>query len=66
VVPGQYGNWTPQRAAWCPGQIVKPTRQDITAAVRLGEPNTITYRGGYRGGEPAGGRIRLSSYLVFY
>lgn len=66
VVPGQYGNWTPQRAAWCPGQIVKPIRQDITAAVRLGEPNTITYRGGYRGGEPAGGRIRLSSYLVFY
>lgn len=66
VVPGQYGNWTPQRAAWCPGLAVQPDRQDITAAVLLDQPNTIAYRGTYRNAEPAGGRIRLSSYLVFY
>lgn len=66
VVPGQYGNWAPGRAAWCPGQVVQPWRQDLTSEVTPGQPNTITYRASYRDGEPPGGRIRLSSYLVYY
>jgi|GEM_PF-750310 len=66
VVPGQYGNWAPGRAAWCPGQIVQPWRQDLTGSVTPGQPNTISYSASYRNGDPPGGRIRLSSYLVYY
>lgn len=66
VVPGQYGNWAPSRAAWCPGLEVEPWREDITAAVTPGQENTLTYRGTFAGGEPRGGRIRLSSYIVVY
>jgi hypothetical protein len=66
VVPGQYGNWAPSRAVWCPGLAVQPWRVDITNDVTLGEANTMSYRGNYNGGLPAGGRIRLSSYLVYY
>ncbi len=60
-----------------PGPDVPPKRIDITAQVKIGgEPNTITYRGLYRG-EPyqpelapgAGSfdaRIDMTSYLVYY
>ncbi|MEZ4466354.1 MAG: peptide-N-glycosidase F-related protein [bacterium] len=30
VPPGQYGNWAPERAYWCPGMPVQPIRLDIT------------------------------------
>jgi hypothetical protein len=66
VVPGQYGNWAPSRAAWCPGLPVVPWRQDITGDVTLGASNSMTYAGSFQGGPPVGGRIRLSSYLVYY
>lgn len=66
VVPGQYGNWAPSRAAWCPGLPVQPWRVDVTADVALGQPNEITYQGAFNGGEPEGGRIRMNSYLVTY
>lgn len=66
VVPGQYGNWTPGRAAWCPGQIVKPWRVDVTEQIKAGEQNTLQYEGKFNGGAPQGGRIRMSSFVVFY
>lgn len=66
VVPGQWGNWTPGRAAWCPGLIVKPWRVDVTDRFTAGQESTITYQGSYQGKEPAGGRIRLSAYLAVY
>ncbi len=66
VVPGQYGNWTPGRAGWCPGLPVQPWRVDITDDVTIGQDNTLDYEGKYNGGNPVGGRIRLNSYVVFY
>ncbi len=66
VVPGQWGNWTPGRAGWCPGQTVKPWIVDITDSVNMGVVNTLNYKGMYQNGTPQGGRIRLNSYLVYY
>lgn len=66
VVPGQYGNWTPGRAGWCPGAPVQPWRVDITDDVMIGQANTLEYEGKFNGGSPIGGRIRLSSFIVFY
>ncbi len=68
VIPGQWGNWTPGRAGWCPGLPVQPWVVDITDQVTLGELNTLDYRGLY-GGQPVTGnrgRIRLSSYIAYY
>ncbi len=68
VIPGQWGNWTPGRAGWCPGQPVQPWVVDITDQVLLGELNTVDYRGLFNGAPVTGnkGRIRLSSYVAFY
>jgi hypothetical protein len=69
VPPGQWGNWAPGRAAWCPGLPVTAHRIDITGEVTVGAPNTLTYRGTFEGREPPGGEnvvIDLSSYVVFY
>jgi hypothetical protein len=67
VVPGQYGNWTPGRAGWCPGQEVEPWTVDITGDVTLGQANTLEYRGTYNGSEPsAHGRIRMTTYITYY
>ena len=66
VVPGQYGNWAPGRAAWCPGLPVHPWVVDLSEDLTPGGNHEITYRGLYQGGEPAGGRIRLNSFLVLY
>lgn len=68
VVPGQWGNWTPGRAGWCPGAPVQPWVVDITDEVTLGQPNTLDYRGLYGGAPVTGnkGRILLSSYVVYY
>ncbi|MCH9688715.1 MAG: hypothetical protein K0V04_45205 [Deltaproteobacteria bacterium] len=68
VVPGQYGNWTPGCAGWCPGLPVQPWVVDITSSVQLGELNTLDYRGLFNNAPVTGnkGRIRLSSYVVFY
>lgn len=64
--PGQYGNWAPERAYWCPGVPVEAMRIDITEQVNLGETNTLNYRGNYRGSETlGGGSISLSSYVVW-
>ncbi|MGH1344903.1 MAG: peptide-N-glycosidase F-related protein [Nannocystales bacterium] len=67
VVPGQWGNWTPGRAGWCPGAAIEPWVIDITDAVNIGQVNTIAYRGLFAGVPVEGGRgrIRLSSYVTF-
>ncbi len=66
VVPGQYGNWAPLRAGWCPGFPVEPYVFDVTEAIQWGESNTISYTAGFDDGTPRGGSIALSAYLVFY
>ena len=64
--PGQWGNWAPERAYWCPGLPVDHKRMDITSKVNLGQENTISYTANYRGGEPGGGNISLNTYVVWY
>lgn len=69
VVPGQWGNWAPGRAGWCPGLPVEAQRFDITDGVKAGAPNELTYAGSFKGGEPPGGEnvvIDLSAYVVYY
>ncbi|MCB9681205.1 MAG: hypothetical protein H6733_07005 [Alphaproteobacteria bacterium] len=66
AIPGQWGNWAPTRAYWCPGLAVQPQRIDITSQVTAGAESTLGYRGTFGTGEPAGGNIDLSSYVVFY
>ncbi|UJR83965.1 peptide-N-glycosidase F-related protein [Sandaracinus amylolyticus] len=66
VIPGQWGNWAQSRAYWCPGLPVDAVRTDITSQVTLGAENTITYAGRFRTGEPRGGDIALSAYVVWY
>ena len=34
--------------------------------VMIGQANTLEYEGKFNGGSPIGGRIRLSSFIVFY
>lgn len=65
VSPGQYGNWAPERAYWCPGLPVDHIVVDITDRVTLGQANELTYSANYRGGAPGGGNISLSSYVVW-
>lgn len=64
--PGQWGNWAPGRAYWCPGEPVATMRFDISGRVRRGEENALGYRASFRGGPPRGGDIALSSYVVWY
>lgn len=66
VSPGQWGNWAPQRAYWCPGLPVPAERIDITSNVTVGSENTLDYRGVFKGGAPRGGSISLSAYVVWY
>jgi hypothetical protein len=64
--PGQFGNWAPERAYWCPGAQVEPIRIDLTSQIRPGAENELTYRAGLGAGAPGGGDIALSSYVVWY
>lgn len=66
VVPGQWGNWAPSRAAWCPGLPVQAQRFDITSELDLAAENELGYGGSFAGGEPRGGDIALSAYVVYY
>lgn len=64
VVPGQYGNWAPRRAGWCPGFPVAALRFDVTDdASTDGE---LVYDATFEGGTPRGGNISLSAYVVSY
>jgi hypothetical protein len=66
VIPGQWGNWAQSRAYWCPGLPVIARRDDMTASARIGESNDLTYRGTFGLGDPRGGDIALSAYVVWY
>ena len=66
VSPGQWGNWSQMRAYWCPGLPVPVERIDITSKVELGAENALDYRGSFGTGQPKGGDISLSSYVVWY
>lgn len=68
VPPGQWGNWAPQRAYWCPGLPVTPQRVDITDHVTPGSESTLEYAARYRTEPPdgAGGNVDLSAYVVWY
>ena len=66
VSPGQFGNWAPERAFWCPGLPVEPIRIDLTEHVTLGTENTLQYRATLGEEiEPRGGKITLNAYLVY-
>lgn len=66
VMPGQWGNWSQSRAYWCPGMAVTPHRLDMTSLISAGTEGEIGYRASFGAGEPRGGDIALSSYVVFY
>ena len=67
VPPGQWGNWAPERAYWCPGLPVDHQRIDMTNLVTLGQENVMTYEANYRGqaGNTGGGNISLNTYVVW-
>ncbi|MEM9072392.1 MAG: peptide-N-glycosidase F-related protein [Myxococcota bacterium] len=66
VPPGQWGNWSPLRAGWCPGLPVPYHRFDITDDIDLAAENELRYVGNVMGEEPQGGTISLSTYVVYW
>ncbi|MCC6877554.1 MAG: hypothetical protein IT378_24820 [Sandaracinaceae bacterium] len=66
VLPGQWGNWAPERAYWCPGLPVEARRTDITSQVTLGADNALEYQAALGTSAPRGGDIALSAYVVWY
>lgn len=77
TVPNQFGTWYLGRGGWCPGQDVRPYRIDVTAAMKIGGSNTVTYKGLFKGADyvpkpnpkPQGGfgaSINKRSWLVLY
>ncbi|MEL6180422.1 MAG: peptide-N-glycosidase F-related protein, partial [Myxococcota bacterium] len=66
VPPGQWGNWAPGRAYWCPGLPVDLMHFDMTARLDAGRPEALLYRASFAGDEPQGGNISLSAYVVWY
>lgn len=66
VLPGQWGNWAPERAYWCPGLPLTPIEQDAGPPARPGQTAVIRYRASWDGAAPPGGDIDLSTYLVWY
>ncbi|MEN0064826.1 MAG: peptide-N-glycosidase F-related protein [Myxococcota bacterium] len=67
VPPGQWGNWAPLRAYWCPGLPVEARITDLTSLVTPGQSASLTYEGFFAGSDVgAGGNIDLSAYVVYY
>ncbi|XP_071505492.1 uncharacterized protein [Diadema antillarum] len=70
VEPNEHGTWLYGRDGWCDGREVDPWVVDITAQVKLGTANTITYFGWFNGTDPNPttnpGEIIMYSYLVYY
>lgn len=65
VPPGQWGNWSPLRAGWCPGLPVETRRFELSG-VTPGVEHVLEYAGSFAGGAPPGGHIDLSAYVVYY
>ncbi len=67
TVPNQWGTWWFGRGGWCPGNMVKPLRADVTALAKDGSV-TVTYRGLLGGADPpdGAGDIHLSSQIVVW
>jgi len=67
VPPGQWGNWSPLRAYWCPGLPVAPVQTDLTSLVTPGSTAELSYEA-FLGADqpPGGGNISLSAYVVYY
>ncbi|XP_013395594.1 uncharacterized protein LOC106162737 [Lingula anatina] len=70
VTPNEHGTWLYGRDGWCDGQQVDPWVIDVTSAVKIGQVNTVTYYGWYKGGDPNPqhnpGVMIFYSYLVTY
>lgn len=70
VPPGQYGNWAPLRAYWCPGLPVTPIVHDLTGLVAPGSSAELSYSATFSNGvvdvPSPGGNIDLSTYIVVY
>jgi hypothetical protein len=66
VPPGQWGNWAPGRAFWCPGWPVDAIRTDITEFLSGGDMDQLAYTANLAGRDPGGGNIDLSVYVVWY
>ncbi len=66
VPPGQFGNWAPGRAFWCPGWPVDAMRFDITDYLIGNNMESLTYSANLAGRPPGGGNIDLSVYVVWY
>ena len=68
--PNEHGTWLYGRNGWCDGENVGPWIEDVTKQIRVGEKNTIKYKGLFNNktpepkGEP--GNIIMYSYIVFY
>lgn len=76
-IPNQYGTWYLGRGGWCPGMDVKPFRADVTSAIEVGAPATLTYESLFEGApyvpqpnpNPQGGfgsSIWMTSWLVIH
>ncbi|MBI5512954.1 MAG: hypothetical protein HY909_04255 [Deltaproteobacteria bacterium] len=70
VVPNQHGTWYFGRGGWCPGWDVRPHLADITADLRPGMENELTYEALIGTARPAPmtgyGNVVLTTYLVFW
>ena len=67
VSPGQFGNWAPERAYWCPGLPVNLIRIDLSDYVMSGSENILEYRSTLGSDlDPRGGNVALSTYVVYY
>ncbi|MEM6929311.1 MAG: peptide-N-glycosidase F-related protein [Myxococcota bacterium] len=67
VTAGQFGTWFIDRGSWCPGGPVERWREDITEAVDLDGPNTITWTSLFEGDDwPPSGGLTATVWLAFY
>ncbi|MGE8241452.1 MAG: hypothetical protein ACN6PD_02005, partial [Sphingobacterium sp.] len=77
VVKNQAGNWTPDRAGWCPGLEV-PVRTNVLASPKAGgsftfnyvlqedqwNPNNLTEKWRDNGVDTGGAYYALSTYMI--
>lgn len=67
VVPGQWGNWTPSRAYWCPGLPVAFQQTPLTGLRFDASGDELSYASHFgESGDPQNGQIALSAYVLWY